>query len=1388
MSQKIGKYEILERIGRGGMGTVFKAHDPMLERLVALKVISEVDVSDELKARFYREAQAGAKLNHPNVITVHDLGEDADRLFIVMEFLDGEELKSIIASRKDLSLEEKLALMIQVCDGLHYAHQKGVIHRDIKPGNIFVLRNGQAKILDFGIARIATAQDGLTRTGLIMGTLRYMSPEQARGRVDHRSDIFSVGAVFYELLAYRAAFDRENPIEILEQIRSEEPPLLTEVDPAVPPELSAIIEQALQKNPAQRFQDLGQMRTRLEAIHRKAARERERLQAQVRVKMDQVRELQAALAAQLGTPHDAETLAILDDRVRPAQLLALDHELAGRIEHLRTRLARVEAMRPILARGLELMQEGQLEAAITALEQVLRELPQHPHALDAFRQARTLKDAQGARQQEAERLLQEAASAHAQREYGRCLTLLRQVALVSPAVAEAGPAQELRRSAEAAEAEEAERREARRQEQASAQEALGRMEGARAVADQIQAARHAPDLWRAAEARVAEGRAALVREAYAEARARFAEAGEVYQGAAAAAREAVQATERARVQAERARDEMGRAREAAEAVTSARDAATIWVAAQTSEERGRKALDRVDFTTATEAFRAAAQQYRDAADAAAMAAREREARSRRAIDEARAAVETALAGTDPALAEAALERLLTEAPGHSEVGSLRARVAAHRKRLVEAALADARRLIADDRLEQVSDALARLTALAPEHPEIRALESQAQRAVAKRETRARVRRLLEQARRLAVSGDVEDALALASEAVTLAPDDTRAVRLRDDLEERVRQAQRPAAPVSSPEQPLTVVSEPVVAPVDAPARPTPVEVRQAPPLEPVRRPEVPRPLPTALRTWTLGRQRAAAAGVLVAVAIVVGYALWPSKTPGPSPADQQARAAALREQVAAARDDAARADAEKWVPQLWTASGAKQRAGDTALAEKSFALAIAAYGEAEQAYKQSAAEARRLAGRELRLAEIQRLQDQMGKARREAELAEAAGLAPPQWALATGAQRSAEDSLKQEDWDKATGFLRDAEKGYREAKSESEKKRVVDQNLKRELGLAEELRAKMTDARKRAEQADAKRVAAKLWDDASAKDDAGQKALEARDYAAAQRRFREAREEYERARQQAVAALTQEQKRLAEELRDKMVETRAQAEKAEAQGLAPQLWAAAATKDTEARNLLAKADYSTAQARFREAQHEYERARQQAQVKGQERAEADRAKTRMQSEKQKARQDAPEFRTGIAEEQRGNAAYQTLAFKEATGHYGTAQGLFAKAIATPPAPPPRPDPQAEIRAVLGAFKQAIEGRDVALYLKVRPGLTETERRSLERSFKDTRSHTMELTVNSIDVTGDAAEAKARQKGEAVSIDGDRKPYDTPVTFKLRRTPAGWIIDQFKAGG
>jgi len=260
------------------MGTIYQARDSVLERSVALKVVSSLEVTPELRTRFFREAQACARLSHPNIVTIHDMGEDGGRLFIVMELLEGEELRQLIARRAPLELEEKLTVLRQLCDGLSFAHQKGIVHRDIKPANIFLVKNGRVKILDFGIAQIAAVatQGDLTRTGMIMGTLRYMAPEQVRGRADHRSDIFSVAAVAYELLGGRPPFTGQDPLQILEQLRTEVPPPLAELEPSLPPELSTIVERGMQKDPENRFADLGQMAQQLELVRRKLAAEPKR--------------------------------------------------------------------------------------------------------------------------------------------------------------------------------------------------------------------------------------------------------------------------------------------------------------------------------------------------------------------------------------------------------------------------------------------------------------------------------------------------------------------------------------------------------------------------------------------------------------------------------------------------------------------------------------------------------------------------------------------------------------------------------------------------------------------------------------------------------------------------------------------------------------------------------------------------------------------------------------------------------------------------------------------------------------------------------------------------------------------------------------------------------
>jgi len=250
-AEKIGKYEVIDLIGRGGMGTIFRARDPVLERSVALKVISNLEVTPELRARFFREAQACARITHPNIVIIHDMGEDSGRLFIVMELLEGEELRRVIARQAQLRLTDKLDIVLQICDGLHFAHQKGVVHRDIKPANILLLRTGQVKILDFGIAQIAGAatQRDLTRTGMFMGTLRYMAPEQVRGQADRRSDLFSVGILLWEMLTARPLFLAATDQETLSRVKAAQVGPPSQLQPGVPPPLDAIVLRALAREP-----------------------------------------------------------------------------------------------------------------------------------------------------------------------------------------------------------------------------------------------------------------------------------------------------------------------------------------------------------------------------------------------------------------------------------------------------------------------------------------------------------------------------------------------------------------------------------------------------------------------------------------------------------------------------------------------------------------------------------------------------------------------------------------------------------------------------------------------------------------------------------------------------------------------------------------------------------------------------------------------------------------------------------------------------------------------------------------------------------------------------------------------------------------------------------
>ncbi len=269
----LGRYEILEELGRGAMGIVYKGRDPKLDRLTAIKTIRFTDDFDEdqagkIREQFYREAEVVAKLTHPNIVTIYDVGEDLDLSYLAMEYLEGESLEKYAIQEHLLSIRRAIDVTIQVCDALEYAHQHGIVHRDIKPANIMILKNGLVKVTDFGIAR-ATATSK-TRTGVIKGTPYYMSPEQISGmKVDGRSDIFSLGIVFYQLLTGELPFGGENLAAIMYQITTVEPEPATKHNPKIYKAAVAILDKALEKSLESRYQKAKQMGDHLRLLGQK---------------------------------------------------------------------------------------------------------------------------------------------------------------------------------------------------------------------------------------------------------------------------------------------------------------------------------------------------------------------------------------------------------------------------------------------------------------------------------------------------------------------------------------------------------------------------------------------------------------------------------------------------------------------------------------------------------------------------------------------------------------------------------------------------------------------------------------------------------------------------------------------------------------------------------------------------------------------------------------------------------------------------------------------------------------------------------------------------------------------------------------------------------------
>lgn len=362
---RLGKYTDLERVGKGTMGVVYRAHCDSLGA-IAIKVMSR-DLGNDARARerFTREARVAASLNHANIIDIHGMGEEDGHAYIVMEFLDGENLKTVISHHDEVPLECRLELIKQVAGALAYAHNVGVTHRDIKPENIFVTREGEVRLLDFGMARIRGST--MTATGASLGTPAYMSPEQVAGKkVDRRSDVFAVGTVLYELLTGERAFPGTMVHEIFDQIVKLQPTPVHQRDELLPEPLSAIVSKAMAKEPEQRYQSMDELLDDLGRFDDTLAELRDEVRREAIAGLARLSELRS------GRNHRVPVSSVIEDSLPEGYLelhallrgLAEDHAQTGEL------IAELEWVEKISAGSLGDFEDGELRAMANRVDDI----------------------------------------------------------------------------------------------------------------------------------------------------------------------------------------------------------------------------------------------------------------------------------------------------------------------------------------------------------------------------------------------------------------------------------------------------------------------------------------------------------------------------------------------------------------------------------------------------------------------------------------------------------------------------------------------------------------------------------------------------------------------------------------------------------------------------------------------------------------------------------------------------------------------------------------------------------------------------------------------------------------------------------------------------------
>jgi len=470
--KKIGKYDVLDVIGKGGMGIVYRAKDPFLDRMVAIKImtISYADYPDLLQ-RFYREAKATANLQHPNIVTVYELGEHEGSPYLAMQYLEGSSLEVILRTRQELSLLQKLDVVIQACHGLSYAHQRGIVHRDIKPGNIMVLKDGNVKIVDFGIARIGDTN--FTRTGQFMGSLNYMSLEQLNDKltVDQRTDVYSTGVVLYQVLTGSLPFEADSTGATLMKILNEAPAPFSKYISGFPPELETITLKALAKDRDQRYGsadefalELTQLLDRLKhdqiGLHLQQAKmylqqnslfqandellqvlklDKQHTQASAMLRdlrkriekeqsVERARQLRDQAQEAFGREDYDPALAFIDQAIGLDTTNVDFQQFRSKVQAAK---AEIEQLRQVMQRAENAHRAGNLDTAKQAIEEVLARRPNDTRVKSLYRMIQKELD-ERLKQKRMEQLLDSARKEMSNRRYTAAFDLLQEAEKVDP--------------------------------------------------------------------------------------------------------------------------------------------------------------------------------------------------------------------------------------------------------------------------------------------------------------------------------------------------------------------------------------------------------------------------------------------------------------------------------------------------------------------------------------------------------------------------------------------------------------------------------------------------------------------------------------------------------------------------------------------------------------------------------------------------------------------------------------------------------------------------------------------------------------------------------------------------------------------------------------------